>query len=101
MTSETKMLTGFPDHLTVTMAKAAVGAMGLSVVGEVLDALRDRVMQNEADAARYRFLRDNPLALRAVDGNASPRSFTAYGFDQNVDRAMSRSLSPGEGQPNG
>lgn len=43
------------------------------------------------DAERYRFLRDNPLQLRAIDGNASFGGSVKWGaehFDRFVDAAI-------------
>ena len=55
-------------------------------------ALLSAAQREEAetrDAERYRFLRDNPLQLRAIDGNASFRGqWSAEHFDEFTDVAM-------------
>lgn len=48
----------------------------------------ERAEAMERDAVRYRFLRDNPLGLRAVDGNAAGSPPRADNFDHYVDTAM-------------
>lgn len=49
--------------------------------------LASRSAQDRTDAQRYRFLRDNPLGLRAVDGNAKYPPPNAEQMDRHVDHA--------------
>ena len=46
------------------------------------------VEAREGDAARYRFLRDNPYQLRAIDGSATWYDKAPDYFDEHVDRAI-------------
>jgi hypothetical protein len=48
---------------------------------------RERRDGMERDAARYRFLRDHLLGLRAIDGNAGVTCIPEH-FDARVDAAM-------------
>ena len=60
----------------------------LSLTVLALLAAVERGAEDTRDAERYRFLRDNPLGLRAVDGNASLPYCSADGFEWRTDEAM-------------
>lgn len=65
-------------HARVTTARATLDRS--------LAALSARVERDATDAERYRFLRDNPLQLRAIDGNAGwCGQILPYHFDAQTD----------------
>jgi hypothetical protein len=71
------------------------GSVGASIIDDAADALDVLVRaarqggEDRTDAERYRFLRDNPIQLRAIDGNASfCGQWSAEHFDDFTDAGM-------------
>lgn len=53
-----------------------------------LERAEQEQREDARDAARYRFLRDNPLQLRAIDGSAAFWCVVPRIFDDYTDAAM-------------